>query len=104
MTSRESATFRLPTRRGFLAGGAALAGASAASGAPAHAAGRRGAGHAGGDWPSGPGRPNTNQRADAELRAIVREIDPVRVRDTIETLVGFGTRHTLSSQDDPRRG
>lgn len=27
-----------------------------------------------------------------------------RLRSDVETLVGFGTRHTLSSQDDPKRG
>ena len=29
---------------------------------------------------------------------------PQRLRSTVETLVGFGTRHTLSSPTDPRRG
>ena len=29
---------------------------------------------------------------------------PQRLRRTVETLVGFGTRHTLSSPTDPRRG
>jgi hypothetical protein len=38
------------------------------------------------------------------LRAMLREIDPGRIRSDIHTLVGFGTRHTLSSQDDPQRG
>src|SRR5262249_5225412 len=28
----------------------------------------------------------------------------VRIQSTIQTLVSFGTRHTLSSQDDPVRG
>lgn len=27
-----------------------------------------------------------------------------RLRDDVETMVGFGTRHTLSSLDDPQRG
>ncbi|MES2444281.1 MAG: M20/M25/M40 family metallo-hydrolase [Pseudomonadota bacterium] len=30
--------------------------------------------------------------------------DPARLRATVEKLVGFGTRHTLSSPDDPVRG
>ena len=30
--------------------------------------------------------------------------DPVRLRTSVETLVGFGTRHTLSSPTDPKRG
>jgi hypothetical protein len=39
-----------------------------------------------------------------ELRAILREIDPRRIEATIRKLVSFGTRHTLSVQDDPNRG
>jgi hypothetical protein len=105
MTSRESASFTLPTRRGFLASGAALAGASVAAGASsASATSASGHGAGGGEWPPGPGKANTAQRADAELRAILREIDPHRIRHTVETLVGFGTRHTLSTQTDPHRG
>lgn len=30
--------------------------------------------------------------------------DPARLKADVETLVGFGTRHTLSSPDDPKRG
>jgi Zn-dependent M28 family amino/carboxypeptidase len=30
--------------------------------------------------------------------------DPARLRATVETLVGFGTRHTLSTTTDPERG
>lgn len=30
--------------------------------------------------------------------------DPVRLKASVETLVSFGTRHTLSSPDDPKRG
>ena len=41
---------------------------------------------------------------DARLRAIVAPVSQAQLRHTIETLVGFGTRHTLSSQTDPRRG
>jgi len=41
---------------------------------------------------------------DARLRAIVAPVSQTQLRHTIETLVGFGTRHTLSSQTDPRRG
>jgi len=41
---------------------------------------------------------------DAWLRAIVAPVSPTQLRHTIETLVGFGTRHTLSSQTDPKRG
>ncbi len=106
MTPRESVPFHLPTRRGFLAGGAAFAGASVAAGtSSASATSGHGGGHdSGGDWPPGPGQPNTAQHADHELRSILREIDPERIRHTIETLVGFGTRSTISTQDDPQRG
>ena len=41
---------------------------------------------------------------DARLRAIVQPVSPAQLRHTIETLVSFGTRHTLSSQTDPKRG
>lgn len=37
--------------------------------------------------------------AHAEVKA-----DPQRLRADVEKLVSFGTRHTLSSPDDPRRG
>jgi hypothetical protein len=41
---------------------------------------------------------------DRELRRILKEIDPVRIEAIVRRLVSFGTRHTLSSQDDPGRG
>ena len=41
---------------------------------------------------------------DAKLRAIIAPVSQAQLRHTIETLVGFGTRHTLSSQTDPKRG
>jgi len=41
---------------------------------------------------------------DAKLRAIVAPVSAAQLRSNIETLVGFGTRHTLSSQTDPKRG
>jgi hypothetical protein len=41
---------------------------------------------------------------DARLRAIIAPVSEAQLRHTIETLVGFGTRHTLSSQTDPKRG
>jgi hypothetical protein len=55
-------------------------------------------------WPHGPGRSNRPQPADATLRGILGDVDAHRIRHTIETLVGFGTRHTLSTQTDPHRG
>ena len=44
------------------------------------------------------------QDPDQGLRAILREIDPDRIKATILRLVQFGTRHTASSQTDPVRG
>src|SRR6476661_5192687 len=41
---------------------------------------------------------------DARLRSIVAPVSEAQLRHTIETLVSFGTRHTLSSQTDPKRG
>src|SRR3569833_1754452 len=41
---------------------------------------------------------------DAKLRAMVAPVSQAQLRHTIETLVSFGTRHTLSSQTDPKRG
>ena len=49
-------------------------------------------------------RPPTSQSPDAELRALLRKVDPARLEATVEKLVSFGTRHTLSTQDDPARG
>ena len=41
---------------------------------------------------------------DARLRAIVQLVSAKSLRATVESLVSFGTRHTLSSQTDPKRG
>ncbi|MGZ2410811.1 peptidase M28-like protein [Sphingomonas sp. F9_3S_D5_B_2] len=41
---------------------------------------------------------------DAKLRSIVAAVSQAQLRHTIATLVSFGTRHTLSSQTDPKRG
>jgi hypothetical protein len=41
---------------------------------------------------------------DARLRAIVAPVSAAHLRADVAALVGFGTRHTLSSQSDPRRG
>ena len=45
-----------------------------------------------------------HQASDSGLRAMLREIDPDRIKATILKLVSFGTRHTASSQTDPARG
>jgi len=41
---------------------------------------------------------------DAKLRTIIAPVSQTQLKHTITTLVGFGTRHTLSSQTDPKRG
>src|SRR5689334_20541879 len=41
---------------------------------------------------------------DARLRSIIQPVSEAQLRHTIETLVSFGTRHTLSSESDPKRG
>ncbi|MGW6907128.1 M28 family metallopeptidase [Streptomyces sp. NPDC054940] len=51
-----------------------------------------------------PESPATAQRPTRELRTLLREIDPARIEATTRKLVSFGTRHTLSVQDDPVRG
>lgn len=53
---------------------------------------------------SEPGRSPQAQPPDRELRALIREIDAARIEATVERLAAFGTRHTLSAQDDPVRG
>jgi hypothetical protein len=54
--------------------------------------------------PPGPGRPIHPQRPSRALRALLDEIDRRRIEATVRRLAAFGTRHTLSSQDDPVRG
>jgi hypothetical protein len=48
----------------------------------------------------GAGPPST----DARLRQLVAPVSGAQMKQTVEKLVSFGTRHTLSSQTDPRRG
>lgn len=42
--------------------------------------------------------------AAAQTAPSADDVSEERLRETIETLVGFGTRHTLSDQDNPERG
>lgn len=51
-----------------------------------------------------PGRPLQPQRPDERLGRLLGEVDRERIEATVRRLAGFGTRHTLSSQDDPERG
>ncbi|MFI8233662.1 M20/M25/M40 family metallo-hydrolase [Streptomyces sp. NPDC085900] len=81
-----------PTRRTVLTATAAASATAlgAAGAAPAEAA--------------APAPPPTAQRPSRELRSLLRELDPDRIEATVRRLVSFGTRHTLSAQDDPARG
>jgi hypothetical protein len=45
-----------------------------------------------------------NEPRTRDITRIVTEIDPRNIEHTIRTLVSFGTRNTLSSQDDLKRG
>jgi hypothetical protein len=73
------------TRRQALAGAAALGAAPVVLG-------------------SGTAAAATGHRAPDDIRAMLREIDPANIKRTILKLVSFGTRNTLSAQDDPHRG
>ncbi|KAI4202267.1 MAG: hypothetical protein LQ350_002651 [Teloschistes chrysophthalmus] len=56
-------------------------------------------------WPPASiGVPLTPQSPDAELQAILAEVDPTRIQAIIRKLASYGTRHTLSSQTSPTRG
>jgi hypothetical protein len=52
---------------------------------------------------SGGGGPDT-RGTPPEVRKMLREIDHENIQRSIEKLVSFGTRNTLSSQTDPVRG
>jgi hypothetical protein len=87
----------MSTRRAFLSASAAVAATPVLGAGAANAADAPNAAHA-----AGPGlRP---QSPDRELRAMLREIDPNRIGAIVTRLAAFGTRHTLSTQDDPVRG
>ncbi|NGN65544.1 M20/M25/M40 family metallo-hydrolase [Streptomyces sp. A7024] len=83
-----------PPRRSVLAAAAvtAAAGATFAGGAGTASA------------QESAGLPPTAQRPGRELRALLKEIDPGRIEAIVRRLAAFGTRHTLSTQDDPKRG
>jgi hypothetical protein len=46
----------------------------------------------------------TPPQVDAKLRQIVQPVSGPQMKRTVEKLVSFGTRHTLSSQTDNKRG
>ena len=81
-----------PTRRALLSASAATAVvAPLAVGTAAQAA-------------SSSAAPLRRPQPDKALRALIRQIDPDRMRATVQRLTEFGTRHTLSSQTDQVRG
>ncbi|HEV2342575.1 MAG TPA: M28 family metallopeptidase [Actinocrinis sp.] len=81
-----------PTRRAFLSASAATAVvAPLVTGKVAHAT-------------SSSVAPVNRREPDQALRALLRQIDPDRMRATVQRLTEFGTRHTASSQTDPVRG
>ncbi|HEV8554732.1 MAG TPA: M28 family metallopeptidase [Casimicrobiaceae bacterium] len=41
---------------------------------------------------------------DPDIVRLVREVSPARLETYVRTLAGFGTRHSLSATDDPKRG
>ncbi len=41
---------------------------------------------------------------DPEIARLVRDISPARLEGYVRALAGFGTRHSLSTVDDPERG
>ena len=49
-------------------------------------------------------RSRTPVRLNPDISRIVREVDARNIERTIRKLVSFGTRNTLSVQDDPHRG
>ncbi|MFJ2262566.1 M20/M25/M40 family metallo-hydrolase [Streptomyces sp. NPDC087844] len=88
-----------PSRRTVLTATAAAGAATAGTTATATTATATA-----GESEAGTHPPATAQPPSRELRALLREIDPARIEATVRALVSFGTRHTLSAQDDPARG
>ncbi|MEO3868795.1 M28 family metallopeptidase [Nonomuraea sp. B12E4] len=80
------------TRRQALAGAAAVGGTPLIIGAAAAPASASAATGNGGHAPA------------TELRRMLREISAQNIKRTVLKLVSFGTRNTLSAQDDPTRG
>jgi len=51
-----------------------------------------------------PAKSEEHGNVPKDTREIVKDISADNIQSSIHTLVGFGTRHTLSSQTDPVRG
>ena len=43
-------------------------------------------------------------KPDPSIKAMIKEVSAKNIEATIRKLVSFGTRNTLSSQTDPKRG
>lgn len=48
--------------------------------------------------------PASAQDVDPRIAAALEKVSPERLKTTVETLAGFGTRNTLSTEVDPARG
>src|SRR5580700_1644131 len=83
-----------PSRRAFLAASAATAVAAPVIGQATAASAAA----------TGASAPAAHRGFDPDLRKVLSEIDPARIRAIITKLASFGTRHTASSQTDPNRG
>lgn len=56
-------------------------------------------------WPvSDVGQPIQPESPDAELQSMLAQVDVKRIKQIVTKLVGFGTRHTLSTQNSTTRG
>jgi Peptidase family M28 len=55
-------------------------------------------------WPTGEGEPITSHLPDDDLQAALLEISSENIQSYISTLVTFGTRHTLSTQNSSTYG
>jgi hypothetical protein len=102
MDNNDVTRSKSPSRRAFLSASAATAVAAplVAGTATAHAAVSR----ASAKTLASGSSPDSAQAFDPDLRKMLNEIDPQRIQSIITTLAGFGTRHTASSQTDPKRG
>lgn len=48
--------------------------------------------------------PADEKAVNAQVRKVVDEVSEARIKATLEKLVSFGTRNTMSNQDDPEHG
>ena len=53
---------------------------------------------------SASGTAQKREKPNAEIAGMVREVSATNIESSIRKLVSFGTRNTLSAQDDPARG